>query len=160
MKKFKLSLLILFALISSLSKSQDYSLYYDLINEAEERFVEDRDSSCYAKFDQAFESFEPFLKDPYIAAQIALHLGDTNRFYHYLTICFQNGMPITALNSSPLISNSIIDREIISEIFDKTYNAKQVDTKTMEDICLKCYQSDSIKTVSYTHLTLPTTPYV
>lgn len=145
MKKRSCALFLLFVLITGVSISQNYTSYYQQINKAEEHFVLNRDSSCFALYDEAFNNFQPFLKDPYIAAQIALFLGDSTRFHHYLKICFQNGMPITAVNASPIIRKSKLDWKALKVLFEASFVEKEVDKTTLDHICLSCYQSDSIK---------------
>lgn len=137
-------LLLLFAPVC---KAQNYADYYQLINRAEEQFVLHRDSSCYAAYDSAFVQFTPFLKDPYIASQIAWSLGDTTRFYSFLQICFENGMPLTSVNASPMLrtANTGTTKTRIAEIYSKSFAEKSVDPKVYDTLCLMCYQSDSIK---------------
>jgi len=147
-----MKLLALFALLLVFSfsvLSQDYSSYYKLVNEAEEQFVLKRDNTCFALYDEAFASNKPFIKDPYIASQIAFYLGDTNRFYGYLRICFSNGMPVTAVDASPMLRTKLkpYSRIKISQIAKLHYKATEPDSTLYANICMCCYQSDSIKMV-------------
>ena len=82
--------IVLLSLMFNVSglNAQRYTDYYNLINQAEEKFVTERDTSCYPYFDLAFDQFDPFLKDLYIASQIALSLEDTSKFYSYLAYLF------------------------------------------------------------------------
>lgn len=68
--RIELLSLVLLAL-SHTADAADYTAYYDLINTAERKFIAHRDSSCYVEYDLAFAQFRPYVKDPYIAAQIA-----------------------------------------------------------------------------------------
>ena len=102
MKNSILYVLLLFA-SNSFSQKKTYIEYYNLVNKAEEEFVMKMDSSCYKYYDVAFAKNKPFLKDPYIAAQIALYLNDTLRFKHYLSIAFKNGMPLKSVAASKFI---------------------------------------------------------
>jgi hypothetical protein len=138
---------LLLLLVSTKSDSQDYSTYYTLINKAEEQFITKMDSTCFQDYDRAFKQYKPFLKDPYLASQIALYLGDTTRFYNYLIICFQNGMPLTAVNTSNLIKkvNKIAIKNKISGLHKKHFKAIQYDQDLRDKISLMCYQSDSLK---------------
>jgi hypothetical protein len=145
MRNLKLLLSLVSFFTACCGVSQDYSSYYQLINEAEERFVSKRDTSCYVLYDQAFEQFQPFVKDPFIAAQIALHLEDSSRFYHYLKMSFRNGMPWSALDASPLISRSKIDRSALYRFYQEHALHRQVDREVQQYLCLMCYQSDSLK---------------
>lgn len=140
-------ILILLFSITIYCKAENYEKYYELINRAEEKFVLKKDRSCFIEYDIAFKRNKPFLKDPFIASQIAIYLGDTLKFYEYLKICFQNGMPITSVNASPIIkeiNKNEIGRTILM-LFDKFYNDKIIDVNTKDKICLMCYQSDSFK---------------
>ncbi len=129
------------------SQKRNYIKYYKLINKAEECFTVKKDKSCFTYFDKAFKENKPFLKDPFIAAQIAFFLNDTSAFYRYLKIGFENGMPITAINVSPIIKTKstieIINK--INNIYTTHHSKKAVNEKDYDWICLKCYQSDSLK---------------
>lgn len=127
--------------------AQNYANYYRLINTGEEVFTETRDASCYAYFDSAFVSYDPFLKDPYIAAQIALSLKDTAKFYSYLEICFEHGMPYTAINSSPMIRKirSPQSKRTIDSLFQVTSIRPDINPYQYDKLCMMCYQSDSLK---------------
>ena len=132
--------------------AQNYSEYYQLINRAEEKFILQKDTTCFYEYDIAFEKYDPYLKDVYIAGQIALYFGDTTKFFNYLKLCFQNGMPITAVNASPIIKAVNINEGLssqISELYKSSFVPPIVDEKIYDEICLKCYQSDSIKTFMY-----------
>ncbi|MES2513785.1 MAG: hypothetical protein V4580_06545 [Bacteroidota bacterium] len=148
MKQNKLlTWLLLLATFSLRSNAANYTEYYQLINMAEETFVLKKDKSCFVFYDKAFKKHKPFLKDPFIASQIALYLGDTLKFYDYLKIGFQNGLPLTAINVSPLIKqvNTNHFQKRIQAMFEKEYKPKRIDQHIMDKICLMCYQSDSIK---------------
>lgn len=145
-----LAIIIIFSLnlLSGIGYAQNYAEYYQLINKAEEKFVLQRDSACYVEYDNAFKNFQPFLKDTYIASQIALFLGDTLKYFDYLKLCFENGMPISALNASLLVKRANTDAlySQISDLYSKSYKPVKVDKEILNEICLRCYQSDSIKT--------------
>lgn len=145
---WKLLFFLTSVLFSSLNGiSADYSVYYQLINTAEEKFVKHQDKSCFKEYDEAFKSYKPFLKDPFIAAQIAIHLKDTVKFYDYLKICFQNGMPITAIHVSPLINtiNHHVVKSRINELYTSFYKEFNSNERIQDKLCLFCYQSDSTK---------------
>lgn len=128
--------------------SQDYTSYYKLVNKAEEQFVTKRDNSCFTFYDEAFAYNKPFVKDPFIAAQIAYYLGDTNRFYGYLRTCFSNGMPPTAIDASPMLRAKLTpySRMKIAQL-SKFYKRTEPDSSLYANICLRCYQSDSLQKV-------------
>lgn len=134
-------------LLSLSTFSQDYSGYYQLINRAEEEFVTHRDARCFETYDEAFTHYSPYLKDPYIAAQLALYLQDTTRFYQYLGLCFRHGMPLTAIAASDLIRKARKGNVAlrIQQLYADQFRPKQIDQDLLNTICLQCYQSDSIK---------------
>jgi hypothetical protein len=146
-QKGLLVLVFLLSTFSISSKAENYTAYYQLINTAEETFVLKKDKSCFIYYDKAFKKYKPFLKDPFIASQIALYLGDTLKFYEYLTIGFKNGLPLTSLNVSFLINqvNNHHLQKKIQALFEKEYQPKHIDEHVIDKICLMCYQSDSIK---------------
>ena len=141
------TIVLLLAMWGPYVVAQDYSDYYQWINQAEEQFVEHGDTSCFPYYDRAFARYEPFLKDPYIAAQIALYLKDTTRFYTYLEVCFHHGMPLTAVDAAPIIRRAMQGElaQHIHDSFKMHFRSKQIDQELLQKICLQCYQSDSIK---------------
>ncbi len=146
MKNYILGILLL--LSSNLfSQGKPYVEYYDLINRAEEQFVLKMDSTCYMYYDMAFASNKPFLKDPYIAAQIALYLNDTIRFEHYLSIAFRNGMPLKAVTASKLIQDKYYPQlyKKVARVYQQYGRQQKVDSVLLGKICMMCYQSDSLK---------------
>lgn len=146
MKNYILGILLLMS-FQSFSQGKPYMEYYNLINKGEEEFVMKMDSSCFKYYDRAFASNRPFLKDPYIAAQIALYLNDSLRFYQYLAIAFQNGMPLKAVTASKFIQDRYYP-ELYKQIaanFKRNYRKPKVDVELLDRICLMCYQSDSLK---------------
>jgi hypothetical protein len=155
-KLILLSLLI----ITNYCKAENYEKYYQLINKAEEKFVNKKDKSCYIEYDIAFKKYKPFLKDPFVASQIALYFGDTLKFFEYIKICFQNGMPITSLNVSPIINkvDSPLFKSNVIKLFKISYKSKIIDVRINDKICLMCHLSDSLKvamgkgTQQYFHL--------
>lgn len=128
--------------------TQDFTNYYELINQAEERFVVERSSTCFELYDEAFKSYDPFLKDPYIASQIAIYFADTSRFLHYLEICFENAMPLSSVNASLIIRNANKGHlhEQIVDLHTRTFKPKTVNEQWDDAIYLFGYESDSIKT--------------
>lgn len=145
MKNYILGVLLLSSFYS-FSQEKSYVDYYQLVNKAEEEFVMKMDSSCFKYYDKAFLGNKPFLKDPYIAAQIALYLNDTIRFNHYLKIAFQNGMPIKSVTASKLIKDRYPQlHKKINQNFKLNYIEPHIDKELLETFCLMCYKSDSLK---------------
>lgn len=145
----KTLLLSTFIFLSFLGIGQDYSNYYNLVNRAEEKFISLGDSSCFKLYDEAFKSNTPFIKDPYIASQIAFYLKDSVRFYHFMKWCFSLGMPITSVNAAPIFQKNLKQNDWlkINAIYSLNYKPKTVDSTLYSNICHYCYQSDSIKLV-------------
>jgi len=146
MKNFILGGLLLVTL-NVFSQGKSYVDYYNLVNKAEEEFVMKMDSSCYKYYDKAFSQNKPFLKDPYIAAQIALYLNDTLRFKHYLSIAFKNGMPLRSVTAGKFIQDRYYPNlyKTIASLYDRYGKEPQVDDELRYKICILCYQSDSLK---------------
>ncbi len=146
MKNYILGALLLLTL-NGFSQEKSYVDYYNYINKAEEEFVMKMDSSCFSYYDRAFVSNKPFLKDPYIAAQIALYLNDTLRFNHYLKIAFQNGMPLRAFTASRFIKERYHPNlyKRINQLYKQNYVEPKVDAGLQKTICEMCYESDSLK---------------
>lgn len=81
-----LSLSLLLSVALKATGNASYLGYYDLINAAEEAYVINKDTTaCFADYDKAFSSVSrPFIKDYYIAAEIACHSGSRGRMLRYL----------------------------------------------------------------------------
>lgn len=146
MKKYILGLLLLTA-FNVFSQDKSYAEYYKLVNKAEEEFVFKMDSSCFMYYDRAFAANKPFLKDPYIAAQIALYLNDSLRFKHYLSIAFKNGMPLKSVTASRFIQERYYPQlyKTVARLYKQYGKRPNVDKEIVEQICVMCYQSDSLK---------------
>lgn len=129
--------------------ASDYTTYHDLVNRAEQRFIAQRDSSCYSAYDSAFAAYRPFIKDPYIAAQIAFSLRDERRMLHYLGIAAQAGMPLTAVNAAPLLRNGLNaqQRAVITRLFECAVVTPPERPDLLDRVCAFCHESDSIKLV-------------
>ncbi|KAA5532512.1 hypothetical protein F0919_17160 [Taibaiella lutea] len=145
--RFIIFLLLLF--ISHLSNAKgNYNHYYEIINRAETEFVNHGNRECFKYYDSAFSIFdEPFVKDAYIAAEIACYLKDTMAMFHYFDICFKNGLPLSSIRSAPILRyiNKTDFYPSICALYDKDKNIKKTDIAAQRTIWLFCYESDSIK---------------
>lgn len=146
MKNFMLGLLLLTA-FNVFSQDKSYVEYYKLVNKAEEEFAFKMDSSCFMYYDRAFAANKPFLKDPYIAAQIALYLNDSLRFNHYLSIAFKNGMPLKSVTASRFIQERYYPQlyKTVARLYKQYGRQPNIDKELLDQICVMCYQSDSLK---------------
>jgi len=140
-------LLLLSFMPSFLHAKGNYGRYYELINRAEATFVNHQDNACFKYYDSAFSLYDPFVKDPYIAAEIAYYLKDTTTMLHYLDLCFKNGLPLSSVPSAPIFRH--IDQSdlyaSISKLYTKDKGIKQTDAEAQRRIWLFCYESDSLK---------------
>ena len=98
-----------------------------------------------------------FKKDCLEATGIACHVGDESQLKNLVakTTEIYGGIDILVNNAA---TNPVFDKlvEIGPETFDKIMN---VNVKACFTLANLCYLS-MLEPVSYTHLTLPTTPYV
>jgi hypothetical protein len=149
MKKYILGFLFLtiFNVFNVFSQEKSYVEYYRLVNRAEEEFALKMDSTCFMYYDRAFAANKPFLKDPYIAAQIALYLNDSLRFNHYLSVAFQNGMPLKSVTASRFIQERYYPDlyRTVARLYKQYGRQPKVDEAMLEKVCMMCYQSDSLK---------------
>jgi hypothetical protein len=139
--------ILLLVNLNLFSQEKGYVEYYNLVNRAEEEFVLKMDSSCFKYYDMAFAANKPFLKDPYIAAQIALYLNDTLRFNHYLAVAFQNGMPLKAVTASKFVQDRYYPKlyKSVATTYKRHYRQPEIDSVLLGTICMMCYESDSLK---------------
>jgi len=147
LRSLSAGLCLLFFMPSAGIAKESYKRYYELVNRAEAEFVSHRDRQCFPYYDSAFASFEPFVKDPYVAAEIAVYLGDTTAMFHYLDICFKNGLPLSSVRSAPIFRK--IDRTSlypsVCKLYNKDKDRKKIDIAAERAIWLYCYRSDSLK---------------
>ena len=133
-----------------LAAEQDYTKYYQFINKAEAAYVTQhnvRDS--YRWYDQAFNAYsKPYVKDAYIAAQIAFASGDTERMIQYLAVAFKNDMPLSAFPAAKMFRNldssnpALYQRvAILSEKYKESY---PVDLQVRNEIDSMMHECDSL----------------
>lgn len=134
-------------LLISLQLKANYIKYYQLINKAEETFVTLKNKECFKYYDSAFTiKNKPFVKDAYIAAEIAFYLKDSGLFIKYLNLGFKNGLPLSAVPSAPILRN--IKKFPIYQTIQINYNKykkNEVDFNVRENILKMCFEGDSIK---------------
>ena len=147
MKKF-LSVFFIFSATQILA-IENYSNYYVWVNEAEEAFINHDNKKCFQLYDQAFERYgEPFVKDNYVAAEIAYSTGDTERFIRYLGIAFKNGMPLSALGAAPILKDVQNNLPLYHKIGEQ-FLLRSKDFKTnideIDSLQLRSFADDSLK---------------
>lgn len=125
--KFIVNLLLFFLCSSFIFAQQNYTEYYQLINKAEDDFVAKNDKSkCYQTYDQAFKKVKkPFVKDYFIASQIAYYNGDTAKFLEYTASAFDAGMTFVCLHN-PGIFKSIFTNENLVKQLEHLYKKRKV----------------------------------
>lgn len=143
-----LKTLLILCLLCNGRAFADYARYYQLINKAEETFVMTKDKNCFRYYDSAFQQYSsPYLKDAYIAAEIAFYLKDTTKVLHYLGIGFRNGLPLSSVRSAPIlrhINQGPFYPKIVA-LYETNKPYVKTDYQAQNDIWLWCYESDSIK---------------
>src|SRR5690349_1287502 len=117
----RLLLLIIFA-TSTISQNcfgqKNYLGYFDLVNRAEEQFVVNNNKTkCYALYDSAFSEYDkPFVKDFFIASQIAYYNGDTGRFLNYIKRGFDAGMTFQCLHAPHLFDSLFANKSLLAKL--------------------------------------------
>ena len=133
----KITYTILLTLLCAVAQAKDYRKYYELINKAGEAFVNKDVNAAYVLYDKAFAGYKkPYVKDCYIAAQIAYASGDTTRFLRYMGIAFANGMPLTAYPAAKILRNSMDNKQLYAQVKD-AYEKNH--TKFIPDLRNKSY---------------------
>lgn len=139
--------IIFLTFITNSAFAESYSEYYKLINSAEKAFVDNNHEKSFLMYDKAFSMYKrPFAKDAYIAAQIAYYIGDTTRFIEYLSIGFDNDMPLTAITAAPILSD-IQNKNIYAEITKayRTRRAYEIDEEARDLLYVKFYEVQRLK---------------
>lgn len=148
MKHFLLLFFWFFFAAETMVAQPDYFRYYDLVNRGEEVFIEHRDQRCYAYYDSALFEYRPFLKDCYVAAQMAWLNRDTLQFFRYLERGFSCGMPLTSVQAAPLLRHIDAVPSVYAEIQRRhasSYLSAVTDPQVADSIYLFYYISDSLK---------------
>jgi len=92
-------ILLFICLTKDVAYCKDYLTYHAYINTAEKHLVNKEFDSCFYYYDKAFDEFEfVFVKDPFIAAEVALKQSDWNRLVKYLIKGAQNGLRTDCLD--------------------------------------------------------------
>ena len=85
-------------------KQRDYLTYHRYINRAEVCLTENKIDSSIAYYDRAFQEFDfAFVKDAYIAAQVAYKASDWARLKQYLAKGARYGLTVDCLDESPIL---------------------------------------------------------
>lgn len=88
--------------------SQDYTIYHQQINRAEEFLVQEDFQAALAIYQDVVDSFDfVFVKDVVIAAQIAAHLDRTFETSKWLEEAFDRGLRQDCLEEIPVFANFI-----------------------------------------------------
>lgn len=151
MKNTPLFFLLLILLCSKIqsSNAQNYHQYHALVNEAEKQFLlKDDSKKAFKLYDEAFKKFKrPFLKDVYVAAQIAYYKGDTTQFLSYIKKCYDLGMTIQCLHKAPIFA-IIFDNTNLVRVLNNSYNKRKVitiDTAIRDSVFLKFHLMELAK---------------
>jgi len=92
-------ILLFICLTKDVAYCKDYLTYHAYTNTAEKHLVNKEFDSCFYYYDKAFDEFEfVFVKDPFIAAEVALKQSDWNRLVKYLIKGAQNGLRTDCLD--------------------------------------------------------------
>lgn len=117
-RHFSLFLIAVFTITQSVFGQKNYLRYYDLINQAEEQFVVNKNNTeCFKLYDKAFAEYvRPFAKDFFIAAEIAYYSGDTIRFLNYIKRSFDAGMTFQCLQQAHLFDSLYTNKTLIAKL--------------------------------------------
>lgn len=146
----RISVLFVWLLLQcTVSFSQkNYIDYYTWVNQAEEAYVNGSVDKCFGLYDKAFATYrEPFLKDTYIAAQLAYATGDTAHFWKYMTLAFKNGFPLTAFHAASIldgISDGTPEYIRVVELYHQYKDYKKVNQTEKDVLYRKTYHEDSL----------------
>ncbi|MEO6831568.1 MAG: hypothetical protein ABI378_04685 [Chitinophagaceae bacterium] len=100
-------------------------------------------------YDKAFVAYpQPFVKDAYIAAQIAYKAGDTGRVLKYFRIAFQNDFPLSAIVAAPMFRDLSQKNPTLYQKLKESYGqfkgTLQIDKSKQEEIFMMGYVNDSL----------------
>lgn len=159
---FKRKIMKLFTLLRNLSAivtfvsqpfscdaKQNWLLYYDLINRAEEEFVMNHQpEKSFPLYDSAFSIVNrPFVSDVYVAAEVAFYAKDTNRFMQYIGTCFDRGMTFQCLHFAKLFEGIFRDPQLIGSVQSRFDHRMlfPVDTVLRDTIYFHKYREQMVK---------------
>ncbi|HNB81162.1 MAG TPA: hypothetical protein PLP14_03630 [Chitinophagaceae bacterium] len=108
----------LFFLTENAQSQISYLPYYSMVNQAEEYFFLKHDiDSAFILYDKAFSLVpKPFVKDCFIAAELALFTGDTSQCLKYLEKTFRAGMPLKAMEQNPMFVKLLQDQNWLQRL--------------------------------------------
>ena len=96
--------LLLVCFTSSAAGKIGYFEYHAQVNKAESLyFIANRPAAAFKVYDDLLSCYDfVFVRDFYVAAQIACTCNDRKRVSHYLDACFKNGLRLEQLGLSPV----------------------------------------------------------
>lgn len=108
-----LILLIILALHSLNSYSQDYSIYFKSVALAETNLLDSNYNKAIKIYKNTFSKYEfIFPKDAYISAQIASYVGDDSSCFYFLNNGVKNGLPMESVLNNPHLSKWITKQKL------------------------------------------------
>jgi hypothetical protein len=111
-------LLILFVVFYLRLDANDYTEYYNQINQAELKYVEEDFKDALTIYKGTFKSYkEPFLRDIFTACQIAYLSKDFELFLDFSKQCFQQGMPIGVFGSANIFKSLDSNEELKTKLY-------------------------------------------
>jgi len=85
---------------------QNYTLYYDQINEAEELIANKQYNEALKIYDEVFKTYDfIFLNDYQVATQIALAANEPEKSWHYLKAGIKSGWTLKSIKKNDYLKN-------------------------------------------------------
>lgn len=104
---------------------KNYLNYYDNINKAELGFINNNLTDCYKYYNAAFGEYDRiFVKDAFIASQIAFAAGDTEQFFTFIKTAFDNGFPLTSFASAKIL-NGVTQNKTLNDRLQVLYKIRR-----------------------------------
>jgi hypothetical protein len=124
-KKLSITILGLFICCVKLIAGINYINYHKDIINAEDLFIRNNDKAAVEAYKRIFTQYsKAFVKDCYIAAQVACHVKDTINLKLFLTMCFNKGMEWSIIdadsNLAALLNQYPSYKKVIKNEYDNS----------------------------------------
>lgn len=142
--------IIIFLILTQLnlySQNEDYKEYYSNIKSAELELLNNNPKKATEIYHSVFKKYkEPFLRDVFVASQVAFYDNNETQFLEFIKMAFKQGMPINTLGSANIFKKMVENKSLFAKVTKLYYENKNRNIKDqkLKDSMLFMFYSDKI----------------
>ena len=144
------NLFILYLIIIQLdiySQNEDFKEYYSNIKSAELELLNNNPKKATEIYHSVFKKYkEPFLRDVFVASQVAFYDNNETQFLEFIKMAFKQGMPLNAIGAADIFKKMVADKSLYAKVTKLYYENKNRNIKDqkLKDSMLFMFYSDQI----------------